>query len=434
MDAASMPKTSRLRRAWRRVVRFNQEWSAVGPSVFTVIAAALLVYNHVQQQVTDLIFWMGLALIGSVFTWMLQNNYRASRFDRITGLANRLKLHDDLAEIIRSAEDQRTLVLMELEDLGVYQNRFGFEAGDELLRGFAGELRSAVEQFGGRAYHMDGGQFCALLPTRGRQNGEIVMAIAVPSDADSDGAPGHRPHGAVTLPDDASDPDMAMRVVAERLAAQKQRQRRSAKRQALDALVAVLSARRPELQEHMRAVAFRAISIGRLFGLSEGELDDVVSAAKLQNIGLLAVPDTVLDKETALNRLESDLIRLHPSAGERIISAAPALSAVATLVRSSCEHFDGGGYPDGLAGEAIPLGSRIVAVCVAFTALTHSRPHRPAEPPAEALAVLRRCAGDQFDPQVVEALARDLADELPPSTPPREPAEMNEAALALAGR
>jgi HD-GYP domain-containing protein (c-di-GMP phosphodiesterase class II) len=107
-----------------------------------------------------------------------------------------------------------------------------------------------------------------------------------------------------------------------------------------------------------------------------------------------------------------EMIRGHSSAGAYMISAAPILASVATLVRSSCEHFDGSGYPDGLAGDAIPLGSRIVSVCVAYTALTAIRAHRPAHTPAEALAILRDGAGTQFDSQVVEALAEDLADEI----------------------
>jgi len=89
--------------------------------------------------------------------------------------------------------------------------------------------------------------------------------------------------------------------------------------------------------------------------------------------------------------------------GERIISAAPALTAVARLVRSSHERWDGAGYPDGLAGESIPLGARIVAVADAFDAMTSGRPYRAAISHAEALAELERCAGTQFDPTVVAA-------------------------------
>ena len=98
-------------------------------------------------------------------------------------------------------------------------------------------------------------------------------------------------------------------------------------------------------------------------------------------------------------------MRRHTLIGERILSAAPALTHVAALVRSSHERWDGGGYPDGLAGDGIPLGARIVAVCDAYDAMTSDRPYRPGTSHAEALEELRRCAGGQFDPRVVAALA-----------------------------
>ena len=96
-------------------------------------------------------------------------------------------------------------------------------------------------------------------------------------------------------------------------------------------------------------------------------------------------------------------MRTHTLIGERIILAAPSLAHTAPLVRSSHERIDGAGYPDGLAGEAIPLGSRIIAVCDAYDAMTCDRPYRLAMAPAKALEELRRSAGTQFDPLVVEA-------------------------------
>ena len=99
-------------------------------------------------------------------------------------------------------------------------------------------------------------------------------------------------------------------------------------------------------------------------------------------------------------------MREHTVAGDRILSAAPALGTVARLVRSSHERYDGRGYPDRLMGEEIPLGARIVAVCDAFHAMTSDRPYRRAVSIADALAELRRCAGRQFDPMVVAAVTQ----------------------------
>ena len=94
-------------------------------------------------------------------------------------------------------------------------------------------------------------------------------------------------------------------------------------------------------------------------------------------------------------------MRNHPVIGERILSSAPAMTPVAKLVRSTHERWDGGGYPDGLAGDEIPLGSRLIAVCDAFVAMTESRPWRPTLSFEAAAAELQRCAGTQFDPALV---------------------------------
>ena len=89
---------SRARRAWARIREFEREWSIAGPAVFVGIAAGLLIYNHVEQRVTEITFWLGLALLGAVFTWLLENNHSRARRDAVTGLGNRLQLNTDLGE------------------------------------------------------------------------------------------------------------------------------------------------------------------------------------------------------------------------------------------------------------------------------------------------------------------------------------------------
>jgi two-component system cell cycle response regulator len=108
-------------------------------------------------------------------------------------------------------------------------------------------------------------------------------------------------------------------------------------------------------------------------------------------------------------------MRRHTILGERILMAASALRPVARLVRSSHERYDGGGYPDGLAGEEIPLGARIIFVCDAYDAMTSTRAYSPAIPAGEALEELRACAGTQFDPRVVEAFAATLLEAAVPA-------------------
>ena len=124
----------------------------------------------------------------------------------------------------------------------------------------------------------------------------------------------------------------------------------------------------------------------------------------------IAIPEAILSKRGPLDEHEWTFVRRHTIVGERILSAAPALAEVAALVRSSHEHYDGRGYPDALKGEAIPIGSRIIAVCDAFDAMTSDRPYRVAMAPSDALVELERCSGTQFDPEIVAAFRATLSE------------------------
>jgi HD-GYP domain-containing protein (c-di-GMP phosphodiesterase class II) len=142
-------------------------------------------------------------------------------------------------------------------------------------------------------------------------------------------------------------------------------------------------------------------------------------AATLHDIGKVAIPGPITKKPGPLDEKEWAFMRRHTLIGERIIAAAPALGHAARLVRSSHEAFDGSGYPDGLAGVEIPLGARIITVCDAFDAMISKRPNSASRTTAEALAELRRCAGTQFDPDIVTMFEQVIAEraQLPTATP-----------------
>ena len=123
------------------------------------------------------------------------------------------------------------------------------------------------------------------------------------------------------------------------------------------------------------------------------------------------MPERVLQKPTALDDEEWEIMRHHPELGERIVERIPALHAAGPVIRHHHEQFDGSGYPDRLTGTAIPIEARIVAVADTFSAITQVRPYAPARSVDEALHELRRCAGSQFDPAVVNALELVLAVE-----------------------
>jgi GGDEF domain-containing protein len=394
-------------------------WRTVAaPAAFAAAALALLVFGRAHGEVRPLALGLGAALVATVLAWAIQSSRRRSREaadgvrDPVTGLSSRSRLNKEIEEPPPGAGGRRALLLFEVDYFHAFSDRFGQSAGDEMLRRAAQLLDEVGGPLGGTAYRVEESRLALLVPAGDSQLAEVVLAATAALQDEGGDLLFGRSYGEVAIPEEATEPGVALQIAGQRLAAHSQRQHHSARRQAHAVLMAVLETRRPELRRHLRTVAYRAISLARRLGMPMEEIDDVALAAELQDIGLLAVPETVLEEEGPLTEQEVALIHTRPVVAERIIGAAPGLAPVAALVRSSAEHFDGSGFPDGLAGEAIPLGSRVVAVAVAYAAITAPRPHRDAATPREALEELRRGASTQFDPGVVDALTADLIDEL----------------------
>jgi two-component system cell cycle response regulator len=170
------------------------------------------------------------------------------------------------------------------------------------------------------------------------------------------------------------------------------------------ALMAALSERDAWTAAHARAVGNLAATLAQKLGLS-ADADTIRSAALLHDVGKMGIPDLVLNKPSALDEAEWALMREVPLAGERILRSVPGMGAAARLVRHVHECWDGSGHPDGLAGDQIPLGSRVIAACDAYHAMTSPRPWRPAMTHEQAIHELLAGANGQFDPEIVEVLA-----------------------------
>ena len=168
------------------------------------------------------------------------------------------------------------------------------------------------------------------------------------------------------------------------------------------ALAKTVDAKDTYTADHAERLAIMALAIGREMGMTEHELESLRSGAILHDIGKIGVPDAVLQKPSRLNPAEWAQMREHPSIGARILSHVPRLASAAQIVLHHHERYDGKGYPDGLAGEAIPLGARILTVVDSYSAITDKRIYKEVRSHAEALSELRKHAGTQFDPHVVE--------------------------------
>jgi HD-GYP domain-containing protein (c-di-GMP phosphodiesterase class II)/putative methionine-R-sulfoxide reductase with GAF domain len=155
---------------------------------------------------------------------------------------------------------------------------------------------------------------------------------------------------------------------------------------------------------HSHATAMLAVAVGQQLGLKGRTMRQLEYAALLHDVGKVGLPTRVLNKPGPLSSEELALVHEHPVIAERILSTVPSLKAICPIVRSQYERWNGSGYPDGLAGESIPLGGRIIHACAAFHAMSTERPYRPALSMEQVIRELRNQAGSQFDPRVVEAV------------------------------
>jgi diguanylate cyclase (GGDEF)-like protein len=333
---------------------------------------------------------------------------RASRdeaiTDPLTAIGNRRAFKHDLDRILPSVNhDAELLVAMfDLDGFKQYNDTFGHAAGDALLARLAGRLKD-ISAGSASAYRMGGDEFC-LLAQVGVEAGERLVHASVGALSDAgDGWQVGCSWGLAWVPSEATSGSGALRIADERMYAQKT-SRVSASHQATAALVQVLTERDEDLSTHTSHVADLSEVTARRLGLPDPEVARIRLAAQLHDIGKTAIPESILARPGPLNEDEWAFMRRQTLIGERIITAAPSLAHTAPLVRSSHERIDGDGYPDGLKGTDIPLGSRIIAVCDAYDAMIAPRPYRQAKQIPDAINELRRCAGTQFDPEVVDAV------------------------------
>jgi two-component system, cell cycle response regulator len=391
------------------------------PAISALASLALLIFDHYIQ--TNLLaLWTASASLllvvvrlGLTFREnlrMLRASEEEATTDALTGLGNRRALVQDLE---RAADDlaggvAHMLALFDLDGFKSYNDAFGHPAGDALLERLGANLAATCAGWG-TAYRMGGDEFCLLARVDGYDPESLVRAAANALSEQGESFRVGCSHGMVVLGPENGHPSDALRIADQRMYANKRGARRSSEETIHQVLLSVVGEHDGALREHVDDVAALAEQVGLKLGLDDGDLAHLRRAATLHDIGKVAIPDAILHAPRALTDDEWEYMRQHTVIGARIIGVAPELLPVAEIVRSSHERYDGGGYPDRLAGEDIPLGARIVAVCDSYDAMTTTRSYREAMDVCDALAELERCAGTQFDPRVVAAF-RAVLDEV----------------------
>src|SRR3954454_12246284 len=351
-----------------------------------------------------------------------------SRTDGLTSLGNSRALWTDLREL--ASANPVALIMLDLDHFKRVNDEYGHPVGDALLR-HAGRAMRVVVGDVGRCYRYGGEELGAVLPGMSEGNACAVaerlraLIVRAPRDlpqvtASAGVAVGSPRASAHQLGDRA---DRALRFAkahgrdrtvpstfAQDWAADREDSVVAARRAALAMATAALDARDPDTAEHSDEVVMLCDALAARLGIEGRDREHLLTAARLHDVGKVAGPHEILAKPATLDPREWEIMREHTVTGERILCSVPELAPVAPIVRHAHERYDGAGYPDGLAGDEIPLASRVILCADAFHAIRSDRPYRAARSVDEALQELLANAGRQFDPDVAASLVSGVQD------------------------
>ena len=357
---------------------------------------------------------------------------RLALTDPLTGLGNHRHFHDRLERELADSRAQGyplSLCLVDIDDFKRINDRFGHPGGDKVLAQLASNLRQ-----GGEAFRLGGDEFAILLPGRdeegARMAAEAIIERIAAVELDPAG-PVTISAGIATVPEEELGRDELVRradsalywakeygknqvrvyrpdviEIAElkRLAAGPDR---AARFRAAASLARAVDARDAYTGSHSERVADLAARIATRLGIDREQVELTRLAGSLHDLGKLAIPEEILRKPGPLSEAERLVLERHPQIGFRMLESL-GVDPVADWVLHHHERWDGSGYPDGVGGDEIPLGARIIFVADAYDAMTSDRVYRGRLTDDEAIAELVRCSGTQFDPEIVAALAEEL--------------------------
>jgi diguanylate cyclase (GGDEF)-like protein/putative nucleotidyltransferase with HDIG domain len=420
----------------------NLRWTIVP---FSLMASAALMLVVLWQRSPFLsVVLVGPLLAIQLYQRAIVRALRAMRLaltDPLTGLGNHRHFHERLERELQHANERNlplTLCFVDVDDFKRVNDRFGHPAGDRVLSQLAARLRQT-----GEAFRLGGDEFALLLPGYG----ESAALTAASSVVERIAALDLEQVGSVTVsagvaisPQHAADRDELIRLADSALYWAKEYGKnrvrayrpdvielaelkrvasgpdRAARFRAAASLARAVDARDVYTGSHSQRVAELAARTARRLGLPDEEVELTRLAGSLHDLGKLAIPEEILRKPGPLTEPERIVLERHPQIGFRMLESL-GVDPVADWVLHHHERWDGSGYPDGLSGELIPLGARIIFVADAYDAMISERVYRRRVSPEEAIAELDRCAGTQFDPNVVAALAEELALDSGPAQP-----------------
>ncbi len=324
-------------------------------------------------------------------------------YDQQTGLCSRIHFLNKIKKLDLEQEFPLSFILGDLNDLKLINDLFGYSKGDSVIREVAGIFKKHCCQ-DGLAARWNGDEFAIALPETNSSSSYKIQDIirneckkveAVPLEI-------NLALGTATKKNDAEDVLETLKIAEAEMRQNKLKEAKSVRNATIASLVKCLGEKNYETEEHVWRMQTLAVQFGLELRLPDSQLEDLILTVTLHDIGKLAVPEHILMKTRGLTPKEWKVLKGHSEKGYRIALSSGKFSHIAPAILAHHERWDGKGYPLGLKGEKIPLLSRIVAIVDSYDVMTNGRPYKKALSKEEALQELRRSAGTQFDPELVE--------------------------------
>ena len=325
--------------------------------------------------------------------------------DSLTGLYNRAYFEEELKRLNNSRYYPLNIIFLDINGLKVVNDTFGHDQGDKLLQHLA-SLLTSISRKGDIIARVGGDEFAIILPSTSSQATldfcERIRKVCLKDDIEPAYLRVNLALGYVTQEGEYKDVKTLLKEADQKMYQDKLFSAKSKEKYLLNSFQLILAERDPHTEDHARRLQGLALALGKKIGLSEYQLNNLRLLALLHDIGKIGIPDNILFKTHTLTPSEWKKMREHSLMGYRMAKNIPDFAPIAQEILHHHEHWDGNGYPDGLKGEKIPLLSRIISIVDAYDVMQSRRPYKGPISKAKTLKEIKKCAGTQFDPQLVE--------------------------------
>ncbi len=323
--------------------------------------------------------------------------------DHLTGLYNRAFLEEEMKRLDTERQLPISIIMADLNGLKLVNDVYDHQTGDEMLKSAAEIIQNSCrkEDIIGR---WGGDEFVILLPQTTEEETERIHRRIKDHcrEVNVEGVPISLALGSGTRDSPEKSLEAALKEAEDSMYKQKLAEQRSARSSVLNTLLKTLQEKSYETEEHTMRMVNMAWKIGEKIGLADTELNRLSLVITLHDIGKINIPEKTLTKEGSLTEEEWEMVKTHPELGFRITRASEEFSHVAEDIIAHHERWDGQGYPKGLQGAEIPLLARITAIVDAYDVMSNGRPYKEPMNEEEIIAEIKRCAGTQFDPELVD--------------------------------